>query len=183
MNKESAPSIVNRVSKSAIEVLSLTDFTPPSWKRIKSIDIKEGMDGEGLLREKPFRLWVKQMDVEAYRGHFVGVYCSVAHAIVPVWAYMLLASRIGEYAEEIFYGNAFEVQKALFLRHMNTISWSDYDHKRVMLRGCAPEPITTWAYTYITKRLISHVASLMYGEPCSAVPIYKKGRTASSHPS
>jgi hypothetical protein len=112
------------------------------------------------------------MDWNQYKDQLVGVYCS-ADAVIPVWAYMLVASYLEPLAKEVFQGNEEQVIRQLLLKRINSIDPQEYKDKRVVVKGCGEKPIGEFAYLEITKLLRPVVKSIMYGEPCSTVPIYK----------
>jgi hypothetical protein len=127
---------------------------------------------ELILKEKDFRTALQNMDWTQYKDQLVGVYCS-ADAVIPVWAYMLVASYLEPVAKEVFQGNEEQVIRQLLLKRINSIDPQEYKDKRVVVKGCGEKPIGEFAYLEITKLLRPVVKSIMYGEPCSTVPIYK----------
>lgn len=163
--------IENKVTKSGLITLEISSFVPK--EPILEVDIKDHL-WEGIaLREKDFRDFVKNNDWDQYQDAFVSVYCS-ADAIIPNWAYMLLASELTGKAREIFFGTPDEFQKNRIIQAIKTLDTKDYEDERVIVKGCGNELIDYAAYGYITTVLKPVVKSLMFGEPCSTVPIYKK---------
>jgi hypothetical protein len=130
-----------------------------------------------ILKEKDFREIMKGLDIEPYREKNVALTCS-ADAVIPVWAYMLVASYLQPVAKELVFGDAEFLHKTLFLKNISKINTADYEDKRVVIKGCGELPITEAAYVAITSLLRPVAKSIMYGEPCSTVPIYKKPRAA-----
>ncbi len=135
-------------------------------------DLKPFLFMELILKEKDFRTALQNMDWNQYKDQLVGVYCS-ADAVIPVWAYMLVASYLEPLAKEVFQGNEEQVIRQLLLKRINSIDPQEYKDKRVVVKGCGEKPIGEFAYLEITKLLRPVVKSIMYGEPCSTVPIYK----------
>ena len=131
-----------------------------------------------ILKEKDFREALKNMDWEQYRDKAVAVTCS-ADAIIPVWAYMLVTSNLQPIAREIVLGNIEDLQRQLFLKNIGQLSIGQFEDKRVVIKGCGDTPIGEFAYMELTKRLMPVVKSIMYGEPCSTVPVYKKRQQTS----
>lgn len=163
--------IINKVSQSNLVTLDPASFYPPGERVI--YDIKDNLYMELILREKDFREFVKQHDWSQYQGKNVGLACT-ADAIVPAWAYMLLANRLAPYASEVVFGNEEVLETALFEKAMAKVDFEQYRDQRVVLKGCGDTPVPTSAYVELTKRLTSVAKSLMFGEPCSTVPIYKR---------
>lgn len=163
--------IINKVDQSGLITIDPADFFP-SGERV-SFDIKSLLFEELLLREKDFREFVKTNDWSAYRDKLVAVYCS-NDAIVPVWAYMLLASALQPYAKEVFLGSPEEMEKHLFYKSLEKINPADFTDQRVVIKGCGDVAVPVSAYVELTRLLKPVVKSIMYGEPCSTVPVYKR---------
>jgi hypothetical protein len=126
-----------------------------------------------MLREKDFREFVKEHNWESYSGKHIAIGCS-ADAIVPTWAYMLLANKMAPFAETVVFGTLEVLETVLFDRKLTQIDLEKYRDQRVVIKGCGEIPIPASAYIELTVKL-SHVAkSIMYGEPCSTVPIFKR---------
>lgn len=164
--------IVNKVAQSGIEQLDLADFNPS--QELVEIDIMPLLWQELVLREKEFRTWVKEHDWSAYSGKNVYVHCS-NDAIVPSWAYMLITTKLKD-AKAIFYGNKFVAEETLFIKNLEETSFDHLIDKRVIVKGCSSVPNPNRAFMVLTRKLIPLVKSLMFGEPCSAVPVYKQPR-------
>jgi hypothetical protein len=165
---------VNKVSESGIISLDLEEFYPKEETAV--FDMKEHLFMGLILKEKGFRETMKDLDLSAYKGKNVALTCT-ADAIIPVWAYMLVASYLEPVANEIVFGDSDFLHRSLFLKNINKIHVDDYRDKRVVIKGCGELPISETAYVAITNLLRPVVKSIMYGEPCSTVPIYKKPRT------
>ena len=131
---------------------------------------------EMILKEKDFRAALKEHDWTQYEGKNMAAYCSV-DAIIPVWAYMLVAANAAPYATMVFQGDAEAFYKMVFHKALEAIDGSDYEEKRVVIKGCSNKPVPPSAYMELTRRLQPHVQSMMYGEPCSTVPVFKRPRT------
>jgi len=163
--------IVNKVSESGLITLDLEEYYPKGETVL--FDMKDHLFMGLILKEKEFREALKNIDFEIYRDKNVALTCT-ADAVIPVWAYMLAASYLQPVAKEIVFGDADFLHKTLFLKNIATINPTDYTDKRVVIKGCGELPITEMAYVEITKLLRPVVKSIMYGEPCSTVPVYKK---------
>src|SRR5437868_12618738 len=156
--------IVNKVSESGLVTIDLETFYPK--EEVAVFDMKDHLFMGLILKEKEFREAIKQIDFEQYKGKNVALTCT-ADAVIPVWAYMLAASSIQPFANEIVFGNEDFLHKTLFLKNLSTINVGDYLDKRVVIKGCGELPITELAYVEITKLLRPVTKSIMYGEPCS----------------
>ena len=163
--------IVNKVAESGIITLNLEDFYPK--EDILVFDLKEFLFMGLILKEKDFRAALQATDWKQYLGKNVAVTCS-ADAIIPVWAYMLVASYLQPFAGEIVFGNKEMLISFLIDKNIEKINASNYTDSRVVIKGCGDIQIPASAYMTITSKLRPYVRSIMYGEPCSTVPVYKK---------
>lgn len=164
--------IKNKVAESGIITLNLEDFFPK--EEVVMFDIKDYLFMGLILKEKEFRQAIKEMDLSKYQEKNVAVTCS-ADAIVPMWAYMLISSALVSVAKEvILVNNETEARKKIQIRNIRKTDTSIYADKRVVIKGCGEEAISEEAYLEITNMLKPVVKSIMYGEPCSTVPVYKK---------
>jgi len=161
----------NKVAESGIITIDLEEFYPKG--EICSFDIKEFLFMEMLLKEKDFRASLDQHNWEQYKGKQVAVFCTT-DAIIPMWAYMLISSKLSGVASSIKEGTKEEVFKSTFIQNIQTLKEKDYQDKRVIIKGCGDKEIPAFAYTEITNMLLPFVKSLMYGEACSAVPVFKR---------
>jgi hypothetical protein len=161
----------NKVAESGIITLNLEDYFPV--EEISSFDIKDFLFMEMLLKEKEYRASLETHDWNQYANKHVAIFCST-DAIIPMWAYMLIASRLTAIAKSVFEGTKDELFKELFIKNINGIDATEFEDKRVVIKGCGEKEIPAYAYTAITNKLIPRVKSLMYGEPCSTVPVYKR---------
>ena len=163
--------MINKVSESGLITLDLEEFYPKGETVL--FDMKDHLFMGLILKEKEFREALKNVELELYRNKNVALTCT-ADAVIPVWAYMLVASYLQPVAKTIVFGNEEFLHKALFLKNLAAINPADYTDKRVVIKGCGELPITEMAYVEITNLLRPVVKSIMYGEPCSTVPVYKK---------
>jgi TATA-box binding protein (TBP) (component of TFIID and TFIIIB) len=163
--------IVNKVASSGLITLNLEEYYHQGERVV--YDLKENLFHGLILREKDFREFIKTHDWTAYSGKNVAIICS-ADAIVPTWAYMLLANRLKPFAHEVVFGGPEVLEAVLFTRALSKIDISVYKDERVVIKGCADIDVPVSAYVEITALLTPVVKSIMYGEPCSTVPIYKR---------
>jgi len=161
----------NKVSDSGLITLDLEDYYPSGETVL--FDMKDHLFMGLILKEKDFREALKQMDFEPFRDKNVALTCT-ADAIIPMWAYMLAASYLQPVAKDVIFGNEKFLHETLFLQNIAKINAEDYREKRVVIKGCGERPIPETAYVAITQLLRPVAKSIMYGEPCSTVPIYKK---------
>jgi hypothetical protein len=162
---------VNKVAESGIITLDLAAYMPK--QEIVAFDLKDYLFMGLILKEKDYREALKNLDCTQFEQKIVAVHCS-ADAIIPQWAYMLAASRLHGYAHNIIFGNVAQVQEQLTASAIAAIDSTEYIDARVVVKGCGDDSITASAYLNIANKLLPVVKSLMYGEPCSTVPIYKK---------
>ncbi|MDG1756708.1 MAG: DUF2480 family protein [Bacteroidia bacterium] len=163
--------IVNRVEASGIITLDLEELIPDRTRSY--IDIKDQLFKGLILREKDFRSWVKQHDWSQYNNHDVAVYCS-ADAVVPTWAYMLIATAISPITSSIYFTQPDNLSAMIAERAVSKIDPLQYSDSRVVIKGCGNRDISNHAYVMLTSKLTSVAKSVMFGEPCSTVPVYKK---------
>ena len=163
--------IINRVADSGIKTIDLETLKPSGPR--SEIDIKDLLFKGLVLREDEFRKFIKETDWSSYKNHFVNVYCS-ADAIIPNWSYMLIASKLADQAKKVIFGDKKELETRLLLEAIENLDLSEYKDERVIIKGCSDEAIAEEAYLNLTLKLTKLVRSLMFGEPCSAVPVYKK---------
>lgn len=162
---------VNKVAESGLVSLDLEKWYPRD--QIAIFDLKDYLFMGMILKEKEFREALKTTDWTQYQDRYVTVTCS-ADAIIPVWAYMLVAANLQPYAKDIVMGTEQELHKKLFLDNLAQIDITSFTDQRVVIKGCGETPIADYVYMEITKKLRPVVKSIMYGEPCSTVPVYKK---------
>lgn len=174
-----AAEIVNKVAASALEEINLEDYFPR--EEIMVFDLKPYLFMELILKEKDFRDALAKIEWGSYQDKVVAVMCS-ADAIIPVWAYMLVAAYLQPVAKEVVFGDESFALKQLFLKNIDAINIDEYLEKRVVIKGCGNLPVGEYAYMEITKRLRPVAKSIMYGEACSTVPIFKKKQDKSTDP-
>lgn len=163
--------IVNKVALSGLISFDLAELHPKGERVI--YDIKDNLFQGLMLREKDFREFVKTHDWQSYEGKNVAIICS-ADAIVPTWAYMLIASKLANVANFFVFGNLEVLETAMYLSAIEKLDIEPYRNQRLVIKGCGAIPVPTAAYTAITSRLVNVAKGVMYGEPCSTVPIYKR---------
>ena len=163
--------IINRVENSNLIQVSLDEFYPKGERIL--FDIKGFLKEEIILVEKEFRDKVKNTNWEGYQGQYVGVVCSV-DAIVPLWAFMLIASQLEPFAKKVIYGNREDLEKAIFSDVFSGIDFNDYKDRSVILKGCGKYPIPESVVVDFSIKLQKVAKNIMFGEACSTVPLYKK---------
>ena len=163
--------IVNKVAESALITIDLEQFLPQDIPMV--FDLKEYLFMGLILKEKEFRAALQETNWQQYAGKVVLVQCS-ADAIVPFWAYMLVASCLRPVTGEIYMESTQQWKTKQLMHRIETLDVQDFADKRIVIKGCGDEPVSEAAYFEITKKLQPIARSIMYGEPCSTVPIYKK---------
>lgn len=166
--------IVNKIAESALTTIDLEEFLPKDEPVL--FDLKDFLFMGLIVKEKEFRESVLNINPEQYRNKTVLIVCST-EAIIPMWAYMLLASQLQPVVKELFLGSVEEWKKTKLLEAIAFINVSNYKDQRVVIKGCGSYPVPEAAYFEITKRLRPVVKSIFYGEPCSTVPIYKQPKS------
>jgi S-adenosylmethionine/arginine decarboxylase-like enzyme len=162
--------IVNRVTESGIKQINLEDFIPAGERRL--FDIKSWLFEELILKEKDFREHIKLHDWSQYKEMYVAINCS-ADAIIPTWAFMLLTAALQPFAKFIFFGTLQQLDEQLILANISLIDAEQFRNQRVVIKGCGDKEIPVSAFVALTVKLKPVVKSIMYGEPCSTVPVYK----------
>jgi hypothetical protein len=163
--------IINKVAESGLITLDLETLYPRD--EIIGLDLKEYLFMGLILKEKDFREALASTDWSTFTDKKVAIYCS-ADAIIPLWAYMLLSSYLQPVARTVFSGSPEDLKKQEFIQNIRSVDASLYEDKRVVVKGCGDMEIGEYAFVEITSKLRPVVRSLMYGEPCSTVPVYKK---------
>ena len=164
-------SIVNKVAESDLLSIDLEELHQPGERTL--FDIRSWLYEEQILKEKDFREKIKQHDWSTYQDRFVAVTCT-ADAIVPTWAYMLLASALTPFARKVVFGSLERLEEELYFDKLESLDLLLYKDRRVVVKGCSKVSVPTAAYVRLTTMLRPTVKSLMYGEPCSTVPVYKR---------
>ena len=162
--------IINRVAKSSLVTLDLTDYAPT--QTIAVLDVKDFLFKGIILKEKEFRVILKEFDFSIYTNITIALNCS-ADAVVPMWAFMLVTSYLNSVNADIHFGLKKDVFQQIFTNNINAIDASEFESKKVIVKGCGQIPLTEALYVAITKKLQNTVSSLMFGEACSAVPVIK----------
>ncbi len=162
---------VNKVAASGLITLNLEEYLHQGERVV--YDIKDNLFHGLMLREKDFREFIKNCDWSVYTDKNVAIICS-ADAIVPTWAYMLLANKMKPFANEVVFGGLEVLEAVLFTKALAKIDINAFSGERIVVKGCADIELPVAAYVEITNLLTPVVKSIMYGEPCSIVPIYKR---------
>ena len=163
--------IINKVANSSLVSLDIEDYYPSNERVV--YDIKQNLFQEMVLREKEFRSFVKEHDWSQYKNKFVAIICSV-DAIVPTWAYMLLATRLEGVAKDFIFGDEAALENHIMISELTKIDFATFTDVRVVVKGCSKYDLSMNVYVFLTSKLKPVVKSLMFGEPCSSVPLYKK---------
>ncbi len=163
--------IVNKIKDSGLIQLDMAEFKPTI--PILGIDLTEQLWQGMVLREKDFRAWISTHDWSAYENTAVYIFCS-SDAIIPTWAYMLIGSELSKFSVYFLVGSKIDLEKRLIEREIQNLDLSKFKDQRVIVKGCSDIPNPDFASTALVAHIRPVVKSLMYGEPCSTVPIYKK---------
>lgn len=162
--------IINKVANSGLITIDLEEYYPKGERVV--FDIKPLLFQELILKEKDFREYIKNNDWTVYKDKYVAVICS-ADAIVPTWAYMLVGLALEPFAKKTVFGNLETLETVLFHEVLEKIDALQYKEQRVVIKGCSNLPVATNAYMELAQKLKPYVKSIMYGEPCSTVPLFK----------
>lgn len=162
--------IINKVASSALIVFDLEDYYQKGIRT--EIDLSQWLLEGFLLREKEFRVLLMEHNWEHYQDHFVTISCST-DAIVPAWASILVTMHLAPFAQKITSGSLENLETSLYQDVLSTIDFSVYEGKPLIIKGCSKKPVPTSAYLFAAKQLQPYARSIMYGEACSAVPLYK----------
>jgi len=163
--------IINRVAQSTLVTFDLEKLYHAGPRLLW--DIKDQLYQGIILKEQEFRSFLKSHDWSEYQGYNVAITCSV-DAIIPTWAYMLLAVNLNPQVNHLVFGNLKELERSLFQRALSEMDLNVYKDAKVIIKGCGNIPIPEFAYVEATRLLQTVASSVMYGEPCSTVPLYKK---------
>ena len=163
--------IINKVAESGLITLDLEQYFPKGETAV--FDLKDYLFMGMILKEKDYREALKAKDWSGYKDKNIALVCT-ADAIIPVWAWMLAATYLQPVAKELVMGDEKELHKTLFLKNLSAINVNEFEDKRVVIKGCGETPIPDYVYMEITRLLRPVVKSIMYGEPCSTVPVYKR---------
>ncbi len=163
--------IVNKVASSNLISIDLEVYYPHGDRVL--LDIKDQLFQELVLREKDFREYIKTTDWSQYQSKYVAIVCS-ADAIVPTWAYMLLAIHLRPYTKNLVFGNLEVLEQCLWDAFLAKFPFEQYQDNKVVIKGCSKLPVPVYAFTALAQGLQPFAMSIMYGEPCSTVPLYKR---------
>jgi hypothetical protein len=163
--------IINRVANSALEVFDLEDYYPNGIRT--QIDISQWLLEGFLLKEKDFREALKNHDWSKYQNHLVAIHCAT-DAIVPAWATNLVTTYLVPFAKKVVSGNLNDLETAMYQEILPTLDYSKHQDKPVIIKGCSKKPVPVSAYIMAVQKLQPFAKSIMYGEACSAVPLFKK---------
>lgn len=163
--------MVNKVAESGIITLNLESFYPK--EPVVVFDMKDFLFMGLILKEKDYRESLKTLDVSAYENKIVTLTCT-ADAVIPMWAYMLAASLLQPVAHSVYFGTVEETTQSILLTNIAQINAAEFEDKRVVVKGCGELPVREAAYVSVTALLRPFAKSIMYGEPCSTVPVFKK---------
>ena len=163
--------IVNRVTESGLLTIDLENYSVK--EELYGIDLSDQLWQGLALKEKDFRDWIKSNDWATYKGKKVYIYCSV-DAIIPTWAYMLVSSALEPYTKQVYFTNPENLSTLVAERALAAINEEDYRDKRVVIKGCGKRAISNHAYVLLTNKLVRTAKTVMFGEPCSTVPVYKQ---------
>jgi len=165
--------LVNRVANSGLITINLETYFPNV--ELVEFDLKAHLYQALILKEKDFRQQLKELDWDQYAGKVLCVYCS-ADAIIPIWAYMLVSAYAADKAQEVFQGTKVEYIRQSMSKRIQQLDASIYEGKRIVIKGCSNKPVPNSAYLDLTAKLRPYAQSIMFGEPCSTVPIFKRPR-------
>lgn len=165
--------IINKVANSALEVFDLEDYYPNGIRT--QLDISQWLYEGFLLKEKDFREALKNHDWKQYENHYVAITCST-DAIIPAWAAILVTVYLAPFAKKIVAGTLEDLNTALYQEILPTLDFTIYQDKPVILKGCSKKPVPESAYIIAIQSLQQYAKSIMYGEACSAVPLFKKAK-------
>jgi len=165
--------IINKVTNSSLEVFDLEDYYPSGIRT--QVDISLWLEHGFLLKEKEFRLALKNHDWSLYQNQFVAVHCST-DAILPAWATILVTVHLQPFARKIYLGTKDKIDDFLYQDILSRIDYSNYKDKPVILKGCSKKPVPESAYIAAIQFLQPFAKSIMFGEACSAVPLFKSSK-------
>ena len=163
--------IRNRVAESVLETFNLEEFYPEGARVL--FDIKDWLEQGFILKEKDFRAKAEDHNWEQYKGAYVALHCS-SDAIVPTWAYMLITTKLHPYCNKVVLGTLDTLESIVYREVIQELDLAAYKDKPVIVKGCSKKPVPEDAYLFITSRLQEVARSVMYGEACSSVPLYKR---------
>ena len=163
--------IINRVAQSKLMTIDLEDYYPIGERVL--LDIKDWLHEGFVLREKEFRANIAEHDWSQYQNKYVAIYCST-YAIVPGWAYMLIATKLQPFSKNVVQGTLENLETSNYQAIIEKLDLTQFKGKPVIIKGCSNKPVPQNAYLWITQKLLPIAKSVMYGEACSSVPLFKK---------
>ena len=163
--------LINKVAESGLISLDLAQYIPNN--EIVVFDIKPYLFMELILKEKDFRASLSSIDWTQFENKIVGIFCST-DSIIPMWANMLIVANLSPYAKSVYFGDEIKTRELVLLEEIQKLDATGFADQRVVVKGCGETPIGESAFIAITQKLRPVVKSIMYGEPCSTVPVYKK---------
>ncbi len=166
-----ADEIINRVAQSKLEVIDLEDYYPQG-KRVQ-FDIKDWLHEGLVLREKEFRQYVKEHDWSQYQDQYLALNCST-DAIIPAWAYLLISIELASYSKKTIIGDLDDLETSIYQDIIKDLDLNLYQDKPIIIKGCSNKPVPDNAYVLLSEVLQPIAKSIMYGEACSSVPLFKK---------
>ncbi len=162
--------IINRVAQSKLLTFNLEDYYPTGNRVL--LDIKDWLYEGLILREKDFRSQLENHDWSGYQNAYVALNCST-DAVIPGWAYMLIATKLQPFAKKVVIGDLEALESSLYQSIIEDLDVSAFEGKPVIIKGCSNKPVPPNAYLWATTKIQSVAKSVMYGEACSSVPLYK----------
>jgi len=168
-----AEEIINRVANSKLVTIDLEDYYPEGSRVL--IDIKDWLFEEIIIKEKDFREFVNAHDWSQYNNTFVALTCS-SDAIIPSWAYLLIATKLSPFAKKIVVGSLKTLETVVFEEIINQLNVNDFRDKPLILKGCSNKPIPASAYTLLIQKIQPIAKTIFFGEACSTVPLYKASK-------
>lgn len=163
--------IVNRVANSKLVVVDLEDYYPKGKRTI--FDIKDWLFEELILREKDFREYVNQHDWSQYQDNYVALTCT-SDAIIPAWSFMLITMHLQPFAKKVVIGDLEQLETAIYQDIIQKMDFTEFNDKPLIIKGCTNKPVPANAYILLSEKLRPIAKSVMYGEACSSVPLFKR---------
>ena len=163
--------IINKVANSGLITLNLEDYYQEGERCF--FDMKNHLFEELILKENDFRTFVKTHDWSQYQNQYVAIGCTV-DAVIPIWAYMIVCNALSPFATKVIQGDLSQLESILYEEALGKLNIHEFEDKRVIIKGCSKKPVPVHAYICLTRKLNRVAKSIMFGEACSTVPIYKK---------
>ncbi len=163
--------ILNKVTNSSLITFDLEEYYQPGEREL--IDIQDKLFQGIILKEKDFRSFIKTHNWSVYQNKFVAITCST-DAIIPTWAFMLVSIALKPFAKDVVFGTISDLETEIFRKALQKVDWSNFKNAKVVVKGCSKVEVPASIYVEATNQLMNYASSLMFGEPCSTVPLYKK---------